>query len=334
MYMKAIARNRAWLICAILLAFVAGVVQAEPYKPHPGEAASEIFVFGDSLADPGNIAHLTGLISTAPFAVIPAAPYDTGRFSNGKTWAEQLTRHLRRPDSGSPAFANPFAFGNYGASGARARNFGAAPSLTDQVALFLGVRGSVAPPDALYIVQFGGNDIRDALEVFIPGDLDPSFGIVNAAVQSTMDGIESLYLAGARNFLIANVPNLGKAPAITFSGPGAVFAATLLSSSYNGMLEGRLQTFEADAADDDLVILRLDMFQFINDVSDAPGAFGFSNATTPCLTFGVVVDPVCDDPDAHVFWDGIHPTEAMHHALGNAAVKVLRKSGILVTSGD
>ena len=334
MNIKEMTRNRAWFACAILLVLIPGFVQAESYKPHPGEDASEIFIFGDSLADPGNIAFLTGLVSTAPFAPIPAAPYDTGRFSNGKTWAEQLTRHLRRPDSGSPAFANPLDFGNFGAGGARARSVGAAPPLASQVGLFLAVRANVAPADALYIVQFGGNDIRDALGVFDPDDLDPSFDIVNEAVQSTMDNLELLYIAGARNFLIANVPNLGRAPAITFSGTGAVFVATLLTGSYNAILEGRLQTYEGLKADDELQILRLNMFKIINDVADAPEAFGFANATIPCLTFGVLVDAVCDDPDAHVFWDGIHPTEAMHHTLGNAAIKVLRKSEIFLSGDD
>ncbi len=334
MNVKTIARTRAWFIFAILLVFIPGFGQAEPHKPHPGETASEIFIFGDSLADPGNILFLTGQVSIAPFAVIPAAPYDGGRFSNGPTWAEQLARKLRRPDSGAPAYSNPSMFGNFAAGGARARAVGAAPHLSDQVGLFLFANGFEAPSDALYIVQFGGNDIRDALSVFNPGDISPSFAIINEAVQTTVFNIELLRMYGARKFLVANVPNLGKAPAILFAGPGAVGAATFLSANYNGLLEGGLQTVEGNLAYGDVEILRLDMFGFIDAVTVAPEAFGFADATTPCLSFGVPVNAICGDPDSHVFWDGIHPTAAMHIALGNAAVKVLRKAEILSTAGE
>lgn len=326
MNVNTFARNRAWFISAILLVFIPGLAQSEPFKPQPGEEPPEMYIFGDSLADSGNIAFLTGLVSTAPFAVIPGAPYESGRFSNGPTFVEALTKKLRNPDASSPAFANPVAFGNFAAGGARARPVGGAPSLTDQVGFFLTVKGLMAPPNARYFVQFGGNDIRDSLAVFDPGNIGPSFGIINDAVQTTIANIELLYARGARKFLVANVPNLGKAPAIIFSGAGAVGVATLLSASYNGALEGGLQTLELNPAYADIEILRLDLFAFIDAVTDAPGAFGFADAVTPCLSFGVPVDAVCDDPDSHVFWDGIHPTEAMHKALGNAALKVLRNA--------
>ena len=39
---------------------------------------SQIYFFGDSLSDPGNIFALTGLIAKAPYDLIPSAPYAIG----------------------------------------------------------------------------------------------------------------------------------------------------------------------------------------------------------------------------------------------------------------
>jgi phospholipase/lecithinase/hemolysin len=332
MNVKAITRHCAWFTLAILVVFLSGPAHADPYKPNPGEEASPIFVFGDSLSDPGNVAILTGLVSTAPFSEIPSAPYDSNRFTNGETWAEELTRKLRRTDSGLPVILEPQNFGNYAFGGARARVSGDAPSLTVQVGMFLAAKAGVAPSDALYIVEFGGNDIRDALEAAATGDIGASFAIMGEAVQTTVANIVLLYESGARKFLLANVPNLGNAPAIIRA--GAAGTATFFSGFYNGTLEGGLQTLEGSAAYPDIEILRLDIFGFIDAITATPEAFGFADAATPCLRFDVLIDTVCDEPDNHVFWDGIHPTAAAQQALGNAAVKVLRNSGILDTADE
>jgi len=324
MNVKAIARNRAWFICTILLVFIPGLGQTEGFKPHHGGKSSEIFIFGDSLSDPGNIFVLTGLVSTPPFDVIPAAPYVTRRFTNGRTWPEVLARKLRIRDSGKPALLDPSSFGNYAFGGARARASGEAPTLTDQVGMFLAAKGGIAPADALYIVQFGGNDIRDALEAAALGDTDASFAIMTEAAQTTVSNIELLYFSGARKFLVANVPDLGKAPAIIWAGAGGT--ATFFSGFYNGTLEGGLQTVEISPAYADIEILRLDIFGFIDAITTAPEAFGFADATTPCLNFGVVVDAVCDNPRDYVFWDGIHPTAAAHRALARTALRELREN--------
>ena len=148
---------------------------------------SQIYIFGDSLSDPGNVFALTGLIAKAPYDPIPSAPYAIGghQFSNGKTWAQRFAQKMKLVEGGKPALEAPGVNGNYAFGGARARNSGDSPPAATQVGLFQFHYAGSADPEALYVVQFGGNDLRDALDAFLT---DPtgttSDGILMDAVVS------------------------------------------------------------------------------------------------------------------------------------------------------
>src|SRR5262245_2558205 len=135
-----------WTLLTFALAFTS-LAQAQGCQ-------NRFVVFGDSLTDPGNFYVAFGVTAKAPFALIPDAPYSIGghRFSNGKTWAEQLADTLGSPASGAPALRSPGLFTNYAVGGARARP-GASPTpydLTTEVTLFLTNFSSQACPDATY----------------------------------------------------------------------------------------------------------------------------------------------------------------------------------------
>src|SRR5438093_13382767 len=165
--MKAIARS--WLVLTVLLAA-------------PGWAAaqsrfSRIVVFGTSLSDPGNAFALVGDQSTPPDfmlnpLLIPSAPYARGghHFSNGATWVEQFARSVGLGDSVRAALATPDpAVTNYAVGAARAYNDGVNFNMTRQVDAFLQRSGGVASSNALYVIEMGGNDIRDAFQLYATG---------------------------------------------------------------------------------------------------------------------------------------------------------------------
>jgi len=314
--------NRKCRLAAIICASVLGLA---PVAGFSQDGFDGIFIFGDSLSDPGNAYALTGETSKAPYDPIPSAAYAMGghHFSNGKTWAERLARNLNANNGGKPAFEDPGRYGNYAFGGARARDAGTSPTSSTQVALFLGDHGS-APPDALYVLQFGGNDIRDAL-------FDPlnAGAIVIAAVAAEIGNIQQLYTAGARNFAVAYAPNIGRAPAVVAAGPVAVSAAEGLAQFHNDVLEygyaplGLPGLNQLESSLPDVTIHRIDFFGFINDVTDDPAAFGISDPFFPCLMFGVKSEAKCDNPDERAFWDGIHPTAVIHAALGDYATEVV-----------
>ena len=309
-----IAKNCALFECAIFLALVPGISAAD-------NVFAGIFVFGDSLSDPGNRYAVTGETAKAPYEPIPSAAYAIGghHFSNGKTWAERLAQNLNDNNGGKPALEKPGQYGNYAFGGARARDVGAGTSSIDQVGLFVGDHFPV-PSEALYVIQFGGNDIRDAL--FDPGN---AVSFVLQAVAAEVASIQTLYDLGARNFAIANAPNVGRAPAVAAFGPVAIQAAQDLSEFHNQVLEngfalaGLPGLSQLPAFLPEINIYRIDMFGFVNDVAENPAAFGISDPFFPCLQFGVKSEAKCDNADERLFWDGIHPTAVAHSALGDIA---------------
>jgi phospholipase/lecithinase/hemolysin len=284
-------------------------------------------VFGDSLSDAGNYYYFYGQVSQAPFAPIPDAPYDIGghHFSNGATWIERLTRELDTAASGRPALVRPGVNTNYSVGRARAR--ANAPTFPDfdlgtQVRLFLNDAHGKAPDRATYIIWIGANDLDDALGAL---QSDPSgatsTAILNEALSAVAGNIQALWAAGARSFLVPNLPDLGLTPALQMLGPAAVQAGRQLSAGYNAGLAQVLQQLQALP---NIRFAQLDVFHVLNAVAANPAGFGLSDAQTPCLSFFVVANAVCTDPDHHLFWDAIHPTTAGHEIIEEAAEHALR----------
>lgn len=291
-----------------------------------GTAAADgperLVVFGDSLSDPGNAFVLTMNVSLPPFELIPDAPYARGglHFSNGKTWVEQLAAVFDAERSARPALLKPVVFSNYAVGGTRARAVGEF-DLATQVRLFQRDFGGQAPADALVVLYMGGNDLRDALAALA---LDPggatSFGILQAALYAIRDNLLVLHAAGARAFLVPNVPNLALVPAVRLQGPAAQAAARFFSATFNTQLATLLDGLESALG---LRIARLDVYGILNEVVAVPAAAGLTEVEQPCITPGTKVKPFCAEPDEYLFWDGIHPTRAGHRILARRAAAVL-----------
>ncbi len=297
--------------------------------PGPRIAAHQnwrLVFFGDSLSDSGNHFIAFHEISLRPFEPIPDAPYAVGglHFSNGATWAEQLASMLHTPKSGLPALLAGGQFTNYAVGRARARP--GAPVFPDfdlatQTARFRGDFHGVAPPEATYAIWIGANDLSDALGALA---IDPtgatSQAILGEAVGSVATSIQSLWLSGARTFLIPNIPNLALTPAVQAAGPAAEAGATFLTNGYN---TGINQALVGLGGLPNIRFVRLDVNALLTAIVNDPAAFGLTNAEDACLTFGVIRDPFCRTPNRYLFWDGTHPTKAGHSLVADAAARAL-----------
>jgi outer membrane lipase/esterase len=287
-------------LCATAFAIVASAAQAAPF--------SNLFVFGDSLSDSGNIALLTPVRESLPIpgnAYIPSSPYSpSGTFSNGTTWVTAFGAALGFTMQPSLIGGTNFAFGGATTSG------GAIPSMTTQVAALLGVPGDV-PDDALYVLAGGGNNARAALQA-IAGGADVPTTIQSVATAYATD-IVSMILAldsqGAEEFVVWNVPNLGVAPAITAGGPLSIGLGTLTSVSMNFALATALQALPTDIRSD---IRVFDLFGLTTAISVNPAGFGLTNATQACAA-----NLATCDPNRWLFWDGIHPTSGGHAVIAD-----------------
>jgi outer membrane lipase/esterase len=223
---------------ATLIPIAGSAEGIDAQSPPPFE---QVVVFGDSLSDPGNVFVLTGQYVLRPFEPIPSAPYAIGgfHFTNGETWAESLSRALRSPSGTGPALRVPGFYTNYAFGGARARAGapGASPNLAAQVGHYLGDAGGSGNGDALYVIWFGANDIRDALQALA---VDPSgatsFGMLQAAITAIGQNVLALWSAGARTFLVPNAPNLAVTPALAGQQVQVQAAAAQLSGAYNAAL--------------------------------------------------------------------------------------------------
>ena len=284
-------------------------------------AAQGMVVFGTSLSDPGNAFAVLGEATTPPDwsvdkFLVPDQPYARGghHFSNGATWVEQLARSIGEAKSAKPAFA-PGGGTNFAFGGARARAFGDSPDLGKQVGIFLQSSGGKAPAKALYVIEMGGNDMRDALLEFASGR-DGS-DILNAALFAIAENAQALYARGARRFLIWNMPNVGLTPALN-PDPAAVFLANLLAEEFNkGLAFLVLEPLKSAGAE----VAVVDAYAKLKAVTASPATFGLSNAKTACIS--VAAPYSCAHPNDYLFWDGIHPTKAGHEILAHEAARVL-----------
>ena len=294
---------------------------AEAQSRHSG-----IVVFGTSLSDPGNAFALRGAQETPPDftltpLLIPASPYARGghHFSDGATWIEQYARSVGLGGSVKAALATTDGIAtNFAVGAARSYEDGINFNLGRQVDTFLARAGGAAPSTALYVIEMGGNDVRDAFATYATGG---NGGLILAqALGSIARNIQKLYRAGARDFLVWTVPNIGITPAIRSLGPAAGGLATQVTQGFNGGLAQVIA--QLSAALPGATFTRLDAFGLLNEIAAAPLAFELTNVTRACVT--TVAPFHCDNPGEFLFWDGIHPTKAGHAILARRAAEVIQ----------
>lgn len=277
--------------------FKLGLLAAAVLAATPAIAAnpnnySALYVFGDSLVDAGNINALTG--GTVPNK---ALGYFDGRFTNGYNYVDYINYQLfGSATKASLRGGNNFAFG-----GARvvadARD--AIPDINPQVGAYLATKGGVADPNALYILNAGGNDIF-ALGRFAAGDpsqllpFNNPADYVNAIVNQYAGAVQTLNNLGARNIVITGIPN----------------ATVQQARDIDALLQARLDTLTLAA---DTELYRYSYISFFDRLQTDPGSLGLPPLRTDlsCIQLQAQASGC-----AGIFsFDGTHPTAAVQSAL-------------------
>ena len=248
---------------------------------------STFYVFGDSLVDAGNIRIATG--GTVPN---PALGYFQGRFTNGYDYTDLLSiQAFGAPTKASLAGGNNFALG----SARVVANGDAVPDLGLQLAAYNLRSGGVADPSALYVLNFGGNDVF-ALNSGSIGALTPT-EYAAAVVTEYAGSVRYLNTLGAKNILITGIPNID---ATGFALEGQLQAAltTLTPTLTTGT-----------------TLYRFSYQNFFGRVLTDPASLGLPplRTDTTCLR-ARTPGPGIDCTGIFSF-DGVHPTAAVQAAI-------------------
>jgi phospholipase/lecithinase/hemolysin len=302
-------------------------------------ALTNLFVFGDSLSDGGNAGLLTG------GAFPPSPPYAEGRASNGQVAVEYLWNQFNPGNNSFKPSAAPVGTGtNYAL-------FGSTTGATNNVPGFLGNSSQLQqfdsqnlpfnPSTSLFVVWFFPNDLlywsstgatpgtignpspsNDTPPAFVgPSFLDLQQVIANA-VNNIATSIEILASKGATNFLVPNSPNLGSTPFFS-SSPNAGLAS-FASDTFNSVLTARLGSLQASLNNTDIIQFQTD--DLFLEVISQPANYGLVNTTDSCFVAPTsnTTGSLCSNPDEYLFWDGNHPTTAVHRILGSAFYDAVR----------
>ena len=176
------------------------------------------------------------------------------------------------------------------------------PSVIAQVDLYLAAHGGKADPDALYVLEGGGNDILDATS--------GSPAVLGSEIGNGLASLEILLRhAGANHFLISNLFNVGILPAGRAN--AAFDQAAVLAA--NNVLATELQIEKAIPG---TFIYSPDIYALAAAIGNDPTHYGFNGDPNPCLS---ATGTVCADPAHTLFWDQDHPTTFGHAMIAVAA---------------
>ncbi|XAR62642.1 Triacylglycerol lipase [Bertholletia excelsa] len=306
-----------------------------------------IFVFGSSLVDNGNNNFLPNSIAKAdylPYGIdFPLGP--SGRFSNGKNTIDLLGTYLELPNPFIPPFNSPSTKGssivggvNYASGGSGILDdtgsvAGQVISLNQQIRNFeqvtlpeleaeVGCKSRESLPNYLFAVGSGGNDY--SFNYFLRGS-NVSLQAFTANLTATLSAqLKKLYDLGARKFVVMAVYPIGCIPAVVArlpAGTGCARDLNMAARLFNSQLR-----FLVDALRPQLpgsILVFVNSYQIIGDIITNPAPEGFSDVSNPCCEVGSISEggngilckrggSTCPNRRLHVFFDGLHPTEAVN----------------------
>lgn len=301
-------------------------------------AFSGVFVFGDSLVDPGNALKAANFLGSLPFTSTPErAPtadkgYFEGRFTDGYNFADLVSNKLLLQPTKTtfpygfedPLLGIPITLGgrpdgnnlSFAYGGAQAiRGEELVPDLDEQTDAYRTFPS--ADPNALYIITIGGTDLRE----LVPPDGAP---VVGAAADARLlaiaveiaDEVAQLYGFGARKVLVTGMPDVGLLP--DYLGAADEATKRSLATQYAVRLDALVRDeLGKIALPDGARLFGYDALAFSRAVLADPGAFGLTNLTQArTVVQAGALDPV---GAGFLFFDEIHPS-AQTHALVAAGI--------------
>jgi phospholipase/lecithinase/hemolysin len=339
---------------------------------------SRVVVFGDSLSDPGNLKQR--------LVVFPLSPYWLGRFANGPIWPEHLARRTGIAVQ-NHAFGGAVSAPHEDVPAAdivSAIQQGAQHFLTGSVQRYVAdyverdlPAGFVQRPrETAFVVWAGANDYisKEPFTGDIGTLLDTPQGeagsdrVIDLSTQALADQVRRLYAAGARRFVVVNLPDLGRTPAVlhnTSYQPGGDRSdearrirlgrrLSELTARHNQRLKRALDRAGREMVGETIVLVDTEKAVELMLAGRAPdgsrGRFDYGFALAPlertlrdgrrmlrvqerCYSGGYLgtSDPerICPEADRAFFWDAVHPAELTHCWIAWFVEQELFDAGLL-----
>ncbi|MCV6597142.1 MAG: SGNH/GDSL hydrolase family protein [Mangrovicoccus sp.] len=277
---------------------------------------SSFFVFGDSLSDNGNVASNLGFPTE-----IAGRPF--GRATNGLVWNEPILAEFESAGKTAENYAHAAAKA-IGFRDARLGELGIV-DLRNQVTRFIAATTPAQIGDrGLAAIWIGGNDLRG-----LGGAIDPSSPLtpqqqaalyLGRVVKNVGDAIAGIAGAGINDFLIFNLPDIGRIP--EFAGLPAVIRNQLSAATiaFNQALEVGLARLPVNSTVVDVYSLSV----LVDETLAAGGSIFGVDTLGPC----VGPNATTNDCTTSAFWDQIHPTQALHDEIESQARAALAVAAV------
>ncbi|KAK7244929.1 hypothetical protein RIF29_39758 [Crotalaria pallida] len=302
------------------------------------DAATKMFVFGDSYADTGNIRKSLSSSWKDPYGItFPGKP--TGRFSDGRVLTDFIARYLkvkspvpyrlRKLMPQHMKYGLNFAVGGTGVFDTSTGG----PNMTTQIDLLqLAIKGKVYSAsdlnNSVALVSVAGNDYSHYIAT--NGTAEGLLSFVPVVVNQTINNLIRIKGLGVKKIVMAGLQPLGCLPTVTATSSFQQCNTTTndLVLLHNNLLTQAVTTLNQQTNNDHSSFIVLNLYDSFMSVLNHPSTHNIQNELKPCCA-GVSseyscgsVDQnngkkyvVCDNPKSAFFWDMVHPTEAGWHAV-------------------
>ncbi len=277
--------------------------QPQVTKSKGSKEPKQIFIFGDSLSDNGNLYEFSK-------GKVPSSQQNfQGRATNGQVWTE----YLNKLGTDTKNIHN-FAIG--GATTGTQNIISEYPGIDFEINKF--TSGSMTiNHDDLFILWVGTND-------YIKLATTNSKQVVDNVSQT----VDTLINKGAHNIAVANLIDLGKIP--WHGNSEAASSFTTATNNHNRQLNAALSTIAAN--NPNVKIIPLDFNSLFKEIIAEPQKYGFTNVTDSYTDSNAKT--LGHNPDEYLFWDVIHPSKRAHQLIAEYAIAAMNASSAVVPQGD
>ncbi|XP_075516122.1 GDSL esterase/lipase At1g29670-like [Primulina tabacum] len=315
-----------------------------------------MFVFGSSLVDNGNNNFLPNSIAKVnyfPYGIdFPLGP--SGRFTNGKNVIDLLGEKLNLSDY-IPPFSDPstdgskivngvnFASGGSGILDDTGAVAGNVISLNQQIRNFeeytlpelemqWGNKSKEILPQFLFLIGSGGNDYSLNYFMGLSNSTNTSIEAFTANLITTLaHHLMRLYNLGASKFVLMAINPNGCSPMAKARVPtreGCIQTLNRAVHMFNAKLRNLVDTIRTQMPGSNLVFVN--SYKVIMDIIRHPISKGFVDAKNACCEISKISEggngvlckrggSICENREEYVFFDGLHPTEAVNVVIANKA---------------